>query len=201
LNKLVFISIIRGFLTFSHLNTYHNPFSLNSDVRHLNAPNQPPIGFSYEHNKNGRKFAHKYFKMYPWIHYDEESKKIFCFTCCKAAEVNNLSEKSLNDADNICKQGFDNWKKIGEKLKDCRLKQHDGCNVHMEAMDRDINAKEDNQQNIIQMTASAAESQRRTNRKNLLSVLETIKLLGIKITNQISQILRNFQPPPPIHCH
>ena len=69
-----------------------------------------------ERQKQKIYFQEKWYKMYPWIHYDPSLKGVLCFTCMKAEKLGHL-KMAKNKEPAFVATGFDNWKKATERFE------------------------------------------------------------------------------------
>ena len=64
----------------------------------------PPREFS-----GTKRTAHfDWFVKWKWLHYDENSDSVYCFTCLKAFKENKLKSSKRDSA--FIEKGFQNWK-------------------------------------------------------------------------------------------
>ena len=61
-----------------------------------------------ERQKQKIYFQEKWYKMYPWIHYDPSLKGVLCFTCMKAEKLGHV-KMAKNKEPAFVATGFDNW--------------------------------------------------------------------------------------------
>ncbi|KAJ8318420.1 hypothetical protein KUTeg_003511 [Tegillarca granosa] len=80
-------------------------------------PNQPKKEFPTKTiGKRKRSFVYNWFSTWPWLHYEENSDKVYCFLCVRAYQEHKLA--------NLCKEsafisdGFNNWKKATNSFRD-----------------------------------------------------------------------------------
>lgn len=112
--------------------------------------------------KNGRSFLGEWFAKHDWLVYNREKKKAFCSTCTDNSDTQKGAFNSKYG------EGFDNWKKGAEKLKD-----HEESFVHKAACAAMARAKR-----TLAATFSSLQLERQQLRKQgLISHLQTLKTL------------------------
>ena len=60
-----------------------------------------------------RSFQSSWYKRWPWIHYDQNNDKVFCFTCLKASRLGKLKACASKGDDAFLSRGYTNWKDAG----------------------------------------------------------------------------------------
>eukprot|EP00112_Aurelia_sp_Birch-Aquarium-sp1_P022111 Seg612.2 transcript_id=Seg612.2/GoldUCD/mRNA.D3Y31 product="hypothetical protein" protein_id=Seg612.2/GoldUCD/D3Y31 len=112
--------------------------------------------------KNGRSFLGEWFAKHDWLVYNREKKKAFCSTCTDNSDTQKGAFNSKYG------EGFDNWKKGAEKLRD-----HEESFVHKAACAAMARAKR-----TLAATFSSLQLERQQLRKKgLISHLQTLKTL------------------------
>eukprot|EP00112_Aurelia_sp_Birch-Aquarium-sp1_P025798 Seg8790.2 transcript_id=Seg8790.2/GoldUCD/mRNA.D3Y31 product="hypothetical protein" protein_id=Seg8790.2/GoldUCD/D3Y31 len=112
--------------------------------------------------KNGRSFLGEWFAKHDWLVYNREKKTAFCSTCTDNSDTQKGAFNSKYG------EGFDNWKKGAEKLKD-----HEESFVHKAACAAMARAKR-----TLAATFSSLQLERQQLRKQgLISHLQTLKTL------------------------
>ena len=67
-------------------------------------------------------FQLQWFEDYSWLHYDEQSDCVFCFTWVKALRISNALRTIPSNADAFVNVSYYNWEKaLGTKIP--RIKQ------------------------------------------------------------------------------
>ena len=91
-----------------------------ADPLHLSykKPNQPAVDTIRPKEKKNQKvyFQSKWFKTYPWLHYDEEKGGVLCFECSRA-EANGILNLIKVKEPTFIDSGFSNWKKATQRFE------------------------------------------------------------------------------------
>ncbi|CAA9994979.1 unnamed protein product, partial [Nesidiocoris tenuis] len=77
-------------------------------------PYQPGDVPPYRDRRRPHLFQSKWYKLYPWLHFDVTSKSMFCFQCISSILLGTLPPPSANI---FCQGGFRNWKKGVERFR------------------------------------------------------------------------------------
>jgi len=88
-------------------------------------PKQPILSYPLKKiGKQNRSFSCKYYEKYFWVEYSVHQDSIYCFVC---RQFDNL-----NTSEDIFKKiGFNNWKKLSEKLE-----KHSNCKSHCSSIEK-----------------------------------------------------------------
>ena len=116
-----------------------------------------------------RSFQSSWFKKWPWIHYDQDNDKAFCFVCIKASKVANF--KVCVDA--FVTRGYTNWK---DASRDKRggVVNHECSQIHKYCVDLAMKSHKD----VGELISSEHEKQKEINHAYLHKVLENIIFLA-----------------------
>ncbi|KAK7898153.1 hypothetical protein WMY93_019006 [Mugilogobius chulae] len=112
-------------------------------------PNQPPskvIEFQKHSNKTLH-FQDRWYKMHPWLHYNENTRGILCFYCVKAYTVQKSTLSKRADPA-FSSKGFTNWKNAT-----LRFNRHEQCQRHLHAVT--VCAQRGHEVNILLSSAEA----------------------------------------------
>ena len=133
------------------------------------SPNQPsPSSIPPKETKSQKVFFQaKWYKMYPWIHYDPSLKRVICFTCMKAEKNGHLKLAKKNEPAFVT-TGFGNWKKATE-----RFESHQASETHTVALE--VVSK--SQPAIDTQMSSTLRKQQEDSRKALLKVFQCLRYL------------------------
>jgi hypothetical protein len=121
-----------------------------------------------------RSFQSTWFENFPWLHYDEKSDWVLCFTCSKQCAEGNL-KTALKKELTFMTEGFSNWKKATEKFS-----EHQISDCHKTSLDFEVNIPII-YGNVIEMTNVEMQKILQSNRHCLLKVIETLQLQGLAI--------------------
>ena len=75
-----------------------------------NDPYHPPIQFEFPKRLMSginRSAQHVWFQKYPWLHYEEQLDKLFCYYCAKSAEV--FQQQPSKAEETYISRGFKAW--------------------------------------------------------------------------------------------
>ena len=87
----------------------------------------------FAHNfKDVRQPRAWWFNRFKWLHWDQESKKVFCFLCIKAHQLNATRGQA---APAFINNGFNNWKSALDPKKG--LKRHEISDCHKASEDKE----------------------------------------------------------------
>lgn len=135
-----------------------------------NKANQPFLSFPKRaFGKQYRAFSPSWYKHYSWLHYQEGSDKVLCFYC-HVAELQHLPVKHKDKV--FSTTGFSNWKKALSKFQkhQCSVAHHEAVNL--------IQTLPSTHKDVGEMLSSTHAKQKSENRKMLLYILRTIRILG-----------------------
>lgn len=138
-------------------------------------PKEPhqPKKFQFPKKRYGsqnRAFQPTWFDNFPWLHYDENTDTVLCFTCHKQYAKGNLKTANKKDLAFI-KEGFANWKKAIEKFRD-----HQMSECHKTSIDYEVNLPQ-NYGNVHEMLNVEAKKTMQLNRLCLVKVIESLQYL------------------------
>ena len=107
-----------------------------------NSPNQPDSNFVFKISNFGgrnRSFQHEWFSKFPWLHYNEEEDKAYCFYCVKTVKK-ELSTKIFSKSDAESEGVFSGLKRIKTYLRNsmgqARLNHVMIMNIHKEEAEK-----------------------------------------------------------------
>lgn len=93
-------------------------------LRESKEPHQPKK-FQFPQKRYGsqnRALQSTWFDTFPWLHYDENTDSVICFTCYKQYVKGNLKTANKKEFAFI-KEGFGIWKKAIEKFRDHQMSE------------------------------------------------------------------------------
>lgn len=117
-------------------------------------------------SKKTLKFQGKWFKDFPWLHYDCRLKGVLCFHCMQTFDDDNAAFGGKVDPAFVS-VGFRNWKKGVDKFK-AHATSHSHCHAVSVSLQKGIDAE----------LSSALQKQQENNRHCLLEVVGMIKVLA-----------------------
>ena len=83
-----------------------------------NDPYHPPIQFQFPKTVicgKRRRIQHVWFQKFPWLHYEEQSDRLFCYYCAKAFQLKLLNHASKAEETYVSK-GFKGWNRALESF-------------------------------------------------------------------------------------
>lgn len=153
-------------------------------------PHQPKM-FKFPKRKFGtqnRLFQSTWFDKFPWLHYDEQSDSVICFTCAKQYAKGNLKTTAKKDL-SFLTDGFSNWKKAAEKFTD-----HQTSYCHKASLDIEANLTQN--RNIIEIMSAEATKTMQSSRLCLMKVIESLQYIcrqGLAIQGSTDSSSNLFQ--------
>lgn len=96
--------------------TSNDSLIIDLNLSEPNSPNQPcdtSVIPAKQTKSQNVYFQQKWYKLYPWIHYVPQIKKIVCFYCAKAKSMGLLDLAKTKERA-FLSTGFGNWKKSGQ---------------------------------------------------------------------------------------
>uniref|UniRef100_A0A0K8SEV2 TTF-type domain-containing protein n=1 Tax=Lygus hesperus TaxID=30085 RepID=A0A0K8SEV2_LYGHE len=92
-------------------------------------PYQPEDVPPYRDRRRPHLFQKKWYKEYPWLHYDVASQSMFCFQCLSAV-IRKVADCPPNMQNIFARGGFKNWKKGIE-----RFRVHENSQLHKDTLE------------------------------------------------------------------
>ena len=138
----------------------------------LSQPYHPKINYLNSKRKQGKQnrvFQSAWYDEYRWLTFCVTRNKAFCYYC-RAAVSKGLINFSKKGKGTFVHTGFDNWKKAKE-----RSKEHERCQVHMEAC---MKLEFLQQPSIATRLSSQLQENQEQRRKMLLKELSSIRYLA-----------------------
>ena len=132
------------------------------------------------------KFNAKWFKQYPWLHYDVDVKGVICLHCARMARRPASENFRRTTAPTFLSAGFRKWR---DAVK--RFRQHERSTCHKVAF-----LEEASKCNIAQTMCLANQFQQKKARSCLKNIVTTLKFLarqGLSIRGSDSDENSNFQ--------
>ena len=151
--------------------------SASEKVKFLAEANQPRNIKFLRHSagKQNRSFQPAWFDKFPWLHYDEQSDSVLCFTCIKALHLKMISSRKGEAA--FTETGFRNWKNGLARNKG--FHKHESSECHREATGRLILIPStSNKGGIGELISSQYAAEKYKNRQILLKILQNVRYLG-----------------------
>lgn len=132
-------------------------------------PSQPYINFpKTKIGNNLRSFSSKYYQLHSWLEYNTEEDKVYCFEC-----RHFIKEGIRDQHEKFVKNGFNNWKKLGEGLK-----KHAESSLHAECAQKYIAYKKSLKTGTVhQQVVNQQEQDVIQNREYLLKLIDVILTL------------------------
>ena len=151
------------------------PTAVTTPVQLASNADQPhqPIKILFPKRKYGlqkRAFQSTWFETFPWLHYDERSDSVLCFTCSKQYAKGNL-KTAVKKEFSFLTEGFANWKKATERFRD-----HQKSECHKISLDLEVNLQK-NYGNVNEMLNVETKKILQSNRLCLMKVMETLQYL------------------------
>ncbi|KAJ8027013.1 Zinc finger MYM-type protein 1 [Holothuria leucospilota] len=115
------------------------------------------------------KFQRQWFKKFRWLHCDTKSGKAFCHVCISGT-TQGLVNLERNHETNFLNEGFCNWKKSMEKLK-----QHEASDLHKLCILKLHNAK---QKTITTQLSDHASREQANARHSLIKLITSLRYLA-----------------------
>lgn len=112
-------------------------------------------------------FQEKWYKQFPWIHYDAKLQKMLCFQCSRAKQLGLLNLAKCQDPAFVS-AGFDNWKKPE------RFKSHEKSDTHQHAV-FELAAVE--KPSVNELLDESAKKQQQGARQCLIKLFTTLRFL------------------------
>ena len=128
------------------------------------SPNQPKQSAVLQ--KGGRSLNPHWYKEFPWIHYCNSRKRVFCYYCVSAYEKGLLTSHPKTA---FFVEGFQNWKKAVE-----RFQVHEGAECHREAKLKLCLSKAPTIAEQLNVQAAKTKAE---NRRMLLKLISSLKYL------------------------
>lgn len=113
-------------------------------------------------------FQERWYKDFPWLHYDTVQKGVLCFYCKKIYQ-DKLTPFAVKSEPAFITSGFKNWKRAIEKFK-----AHENSHTHRHAVS--VTAQESHPVNA--QLSSALANQQADNRHCLVKIVGSIKYLA-----------------------
>ena len=155
------------------------------------SPHHPSKFFIFPKSDNpgGHKRAAqlKWFNEFPWLHYSEESDKIFCFHCIKAFQQKKLVNSKLEST--FISEGFSNWKKAIEKFG-----KHQSTDCHKEAILKLVTLPKQSK-DVGELLSAQHALEKEENQKYLKKIVSNLRFLArqnIGLTNGTDPSESNF---------
>ncbi|KAF6212392.1 hypothetical protein GE061_012914 [Apolygus lucorum] len=92
-------------------------------------PHQPEDVPPYRDRRRPHLFQKKWYKEYPWLHYDVASQSMYCFQCLSAV-IRKVADCPPNMQNIFARGGFKNWKKGIE-----RFRVHENSQLHKDTLE------------------------------------------------------------------
>ena len=141
-------------------------------------PHQPR-SFNFPHRGFGkknvvkRKFQPLWFGSWPWLHYQEDVDKVFCFQCVEAYQLNQLKCSTLEPA--FISTDYGNWKDA--TAKKAGFSAHEKSDCHHEAVQRVVTLPATTK-DVGESLSEAHEGEKVIARQNLLKILSNLRFLA-----------------------
>lgn len=116
------------------------------------------------------KFQVKWFKAYPWLHYDPEIAAVLCYTCVSAKQ-NQLIDLSRFHDQAFLSTGFKNWKKAVEKFT-----SHEKSQTHKLAVSNTMFKR--HQESVEVSLVKGMKQEQLQARSALLKIISSLKFLS-----------------------
>ena len=116
-----------------HVNDLHPSF-----IYQYSEPNQPQSVHEIPSQRLPNReltFQHKWFVVFPWLHYSPELQSVLCYYCAKADSLHLLKLATKSEGAFML-TGFKNWKKAKEKFT-----SHEASHTHVYAVSQLQQAK------------------------------------------------------------
>lgn len=98
--------------------------------------------------KQNRSFLKAYFDQYPWLEYSVEKDAAFCYVCRVFSAIQSYSDESFT------KTGFQNWKRLKEKLG-----KHEKCKIHLLCWEKYIMSEQSKKTGSVMAVLSSSYKQ------------------------------------------
>lgn len=122
-----------------------------------------------------RKFNKDWFKLFPWIHYDESEDRAFCHTCILAYNKGHMKAASHSMESTFISSGYTNWKDALVKKRGFAM--HEQSNCHKNAVSSII-ALPQTTKDIGELLSEKHVEGKTMARKSLLKILSNIRFLA-----------------------
>ena len=117
-----------------------------------------------------RSFQPQWFDLFPSLHWDTATKKVFCHICVRAWKLKMISTRNVEPA--FISTGFQNWKEAKRVMA-----KHAESGCHKEAVERLISIPQSSG-DVGEALDSQLAVERRNSRECLLHILRCIKFLA-----------------------
>ena len=129
-----------------------------------------PKNIKFPKNSQNRSAQEKWFQDFPWLSYDVNLDKVFCFHCSKAFKEKKIFGKNFEPA--FISNGYNNWKKAIEKFR-----LHEKSDCHKESFQK-IVSLESEVKDVGELLSHEHAKEKSENRSYLLTILEKIRFLA-----------------------